>query len=151
VSGDVFERILGGVMVAVALVTWRRRRRKTPSSASTSIWVLLAFFGIVGLYGGFIQAGVGFVIMAVLFHAGSGQSTAQVNAIKVCVVLMFCLTGVVVLALTGKIHPLPAVCLAAGQGLGGYVGARLSIGLAERYLMGIYTVLLLVFAVLLLV
>jgi hypothetical protein len=151
VTGAVFERILGGVMVAVALVTWRRRRRPTPSSASTSIGVLLALFVIVGLYGGFMQAGVGFVIMAVLFHSGSGQSTAQINAIKVCVVLMFCLTGVVVLALTGKIHPLPAACLAVGQGLGGYVGARLSIGLAERYLMGIYTVLLLVFAVLLLV
>jgi uncharacterized membrane protein YfcA len=151
VDGELFKRLLGCVMIVVAVATWRRRRRGEGQGTQSPQWFLFLLFGLVGFYGGFIQAGVGFVIMTVLFHFTVGQSPAQVNAIKVLVTLAFCLIGAVVLFLSGRIHPLPAVCLAAGQGVGGAIGARLSIGLAERYLMGIYTILLIVFAAALLV
>lgn len=144
-QGETFQRILAVVMIAVAVATWRRRRTPESPPVALPAWVVLGFFALVGLYGGFLQAGVGFIIMAVLLHGGV-RTVASVNAMKVVVVLLFSTTGTLVLLMSGRIHLLPAACLALGQGVGGYLGARLSLGLAERYLLGLYTLLLLGFA-----
>jgi uncharacterized protein len=104
IRGAVFNRILAAVMIGVIVLMAMTGRAKksetapsTPSSAppvpltrSRWIWGHIAMVG-VGFYGGFIQAGVGFLIMAALHHLMK-LDLVRVNMHKVFVVGIFTLT-----------------------------------------------------------
>lgn len=151
VSDQAFQKILAFLMVAVTLASLLSSSDgKRPIDAllvlsSGQRWKLsVGFFG-VGIYGGFVQAGVGFLILAVTTWAG--LDLVRGNAIKVFAVL--CLTGLAlaIFAWQGRVDWLLGLCMAVGSVLGGALGARLTVLAGNRWLRWVVTFMVVVFAV----
>jgi uncharacterized protein len=152
--GDVaFEKILAVSMVALTAWTlWRPMKggggSSEPPGGVRRVLFVGAYF-LVGLYGGFIQAGVGFVILAVTTAAG--LDLIRGNAIKVTLVLVFTPLTLVLFAYSGKVDWLMAVWLAVGNYLGGLAGVRLQILKGHAWVRNVVTVTIVIFAVKLLI
>ncbi len=145
-----FRRILSIVMLAVTLFTLLHRGvraevRGEPQSAWH--WTMLAGFFLTGLYGGFIQAGVGFLAIAVTTLAG--LDLVRGNAVKVFAVMLLTLLSLAVFAGTGHVDWPAGIALALGNLLGGVVGVRLAVLKGQKWLEHVVTVTIVVFAVLL--
>jgi uncharacterized membrane protein YfcA len=81
---------------------------------------------LIGVYGGFLQAGVGFPLMA-LFVSMLGHPTLQANAAKVTVVFIYTLLAMAVFAAAGQVAWREGAILACGMIFGGIVGAKLQL------------------------
>jgi uncharacterized membrane protein YfcA len=130
VDNWIFRRILGGVLVFVvfSMIFGRYRTRTAPRPRS--FWLYPALFGI-GFYGGFIQVGVGFLLMAALFHL-LRVDLVRVNMHKVFIVLVYTLPALAVFLSTGNVVWGYGLALAAGNMLGGWLGARIAVRGGEK-------------------
>jgi len=146
---DVFKRVLGVamlVMLAVLLINpkkWLAGRE----AEFTGRRRLIAYpvFLVVGFYGGAIQAGVGFLLIAALVLT-AGLDLVRTNSHKVFIVGVYTAFAVVIFALRGQIDWLVGGVLAVGNGAGGWLASRLAVKGGERLVRIVLAVLLAVFA-----
>lgn len=87
-----------------------------------SIKTILIFF-LVGLHGGFIQAGVGILLLSAMV-LGAGFSLHYANGIKLLIVLAFTLPAFMLFVYNGQVNWFWAILLTIGQSLGGYLAAN---------------------------
>jgi uncharacterized membrane protein YfcA len=152
IEDDAFRRALALIMVAVSLWTlWdplaRRPGRETgPRGRLGTLGTALLFFTI-GVYGGFVQAGIGFLLLAAATL--QGLDLVRGNALKVLIVLVFTPLTLVLFALGGKVDWGMGLALAAGYGVGGLAGVRLTVRKGHDWLKRVVTVTVIVFAILL--
>jgi uncharacterized membrane protein YfcA len=145
-----FRRILSIVMLAVAAGTLLHRGIKgTPRQESHSAWrpMMMAGFFLTGVYGGFLQAGVGFLVLAMT--TAGGLDLVRGNAVKVLTVMLLTLLSLVVFAGTGHVNWPAGIALGLGNLLGGMVGVRVTVLKGQKWLEPVVTVAIVVFAVLL--
>jgi uncharacterized membrane protein YfcA len=146
-----FRRILSFLMVAVTLWTlwWDARRRRGDTGAAPparlGAWGVRAAFVVVGLYGGFVQAGVGFLVLAVTTLAGF--DLVRGNALKVLSVLALTVLSLALFAAAGRVRWAPGLVLGAGSLLGSVVGARLTVAKGHAWIQGVVVATVVVFAV----
>ena len=152
VSDLAFRRILSFLMVAITLLTLLRKdtgqdeeEEKADEMSLTSVAGLAVAFFFVGLYGGFVQAGVGFLILAATTWAGLDM--VRGNAIKVLCVLAFTALSLAIFAWQGKVVWTLGLVLAAGTVLGGQLGVRLTTLKGHRWVKGVVTVTVIIFAI----
>jgi hypothetical protein len=154
--GDVaFERILAVVLVLAAIwIVWRPVRVGVGGDVpdppvGRKGWALrVAFFGL-GLYSGFIQAGLGFLFLA-LFST-QGFDLIRANALKVPLVLAFTAFALLLFAFTGLLDWGAGLALAAGQFFGAKLGVHLQVLKGQTWVRNVLTVAILAFAIRLLV
>ncbi len=144
-----FERILAFLMVALSLWTlWdpagRRARRRGAGAPAIHPWVLAGGFFLVGIYGGFVQAGVGFLVLAVTTLAG--LDLVRGNAVKVLCILLFTILSLAIFAWQGKVLWTPGLILAAGSAIGAQIGVRLTILKGHAWVKRVVTVTVIAFA-----
>ena len=151
VGDEAFKRVLAVLMVGISLYTLWRPASREPSSkpGARRRGLIAAVFFLVGIYGGFVQAGVGFFLLAGTSLAG--LDLVRGNAVKVLTALVFTIISLAVLALGGKVAWITGLVLGAGTVVGGLVGARLTVLKGHRWIRGVVTAAILVFAILLLV
>ena len=95
-----------------------RRVRETPASW---FWLLIA-----GFYGGFVQAGVGFILITAL--AGTLRyDLVQTNALKVLCVVAFTALALAVFIAQGLIQWLPGLTLAVGSMAGAHIAIKFAV------------------------
>jgi len=134
INDRLFNRILAIVMPVIMSATiFRPKITETSQDLITRPKILASIivFFLLGIYGGFIQAGIGFLIIASL-TAIHGFNMAYTNSIKVFVILCYTLAAVVVFYLEGKIRWEYGLALAAGNSVGGWIGSRWSVGKSDR-------------------
>ncbi len=137
-----FKKVLAVVIIFVIIsLVLPRPVQEENESKRNDLGLYLALFGI-GFYGGFIQAGVGFILMAVLVHLAHFD-LVRVNMHKVFIVLIYTIPALAIFAFTGKVDWLFGLMLAAGNGLGGWMAARFAVKKGEKTIKG---VLMFVFA-----
>jgi uncharacterized membrane protein YfcA len=146
VGGELFNRILGGLMILLIFLM----SRKTGRSAATAqpehpVIGHLLMIGI-GFYGGFIQAGVGFFLMAAL-HRAMGLDLVRVNMHKVFIVGVYTFAALAIFASKGQVVWLTGVVLAAGNAIGGWIGAHYAVKKGERMILIVLNVVLAVMAI----
>jgi hypothetical protein len=129
VSEALFKQILAGVMIAVLILTIfdpAQRLRSTHQSLTRIRLVIfmLGFFG-VGVFGGFLQAGVGFLIISVMLLTGFDLVTT--NAVKVLVTFIFTIAALVVFIAHGQVDYLLGASLGVGSAIGGLLATRLAV------------------------
>ena len=100
---------------------------------------------LTGVYGGFVQAGVGFLVLSLTTLAGF--DLVRGNAIKVLCILSFTVVALGIFAWDGQVAWVPGLALASGTVLGGQVGVRLTVRKGHKWLRGIVTAAVLVMAV----
>lgn len=86
---------------------------------------LLGLFG-AGLYGGFVQAGVGFVLLAVLGGV-LRYDAVRANALKLVCTLLFGTVALGIFVYAGQVVWVPAVVLAVGTVIGSQLGVRFAV------------------------
>jgi hypothetical protein len=86
---------------------------------------------LIGFYGGFIQVGVGFLLMAAMNHLLKFD-LVHVNMHKVFIVLIYTLPALVIFIISKDVDWAFGLCLAAGNALGGWWAAKISIKKGDR-------------------
>lgn len=131
-EGPWFNRILAGIMVGVLLLMWQKKRpvdaETATAEAPSSARIILAHVCMVGvgLYGGFIQAGVGFVIMAVLYRV-LRLNLVHVNMHKVFIIGAYTTVALAVFAYNGRVFWSAGAALAAGNAIGAWFAAQVAV------------------------
>lgn len=83
---------------------------------------LLAFFAI-GVYGGFIQAGVGIFLLAGLVLI-SRYSLSSGNGMKLLIVLLFCIPSLAVFMYNDQVHIGYGLAMAVFQSIGAWIAVK---------------------------
>ena len=119
--------VLMVIMLAVVIIKPRRwLQGRTDALDRRPGWMqMLTFFGI-GIYGGFIQAGVGIFLLAGLVLS-AGYELVRANAFKNFVVLCFTAFALVVFILNDQVNWVMGLVLAVGNMLGAWVAAHMAI------------------------
>ena len=131
-----FNRILAIVMILVITVTVFKPKKngnggEESFSKTKNFWSILVFFA-VGVYGGFIQAGVGFLMIAALSMI-HGLGMAKVNSIKVFVALSYTLFALAVFIYNDLVRWEYGLTLAVGNATGGWFMSRWSVSIPDNY------------------
>ena len=118
-----FERVFGLLMIPLVILSVRRPSNASGDRAWSTTKVVIVFL-LIGIYGGAFQAGVGLVLLAALTR--SGFDLVMSNSIKVIVNTAVTVVALPVFILSGDIAWAPALVLAAGFVVGGWLGAQAS-------------------------
>jgi uncharacterized membrane protein YfcA len=145
---QVFKRILALIMVGVLIFTAidpmkRFRQEDIQFGLWRKVLIIVSFFG-VGIYGGFVQAGVGFLIItALLIH---GLDLVRINAIKVFVIFAYTFVALGVFIYHGQVDYSLGFALAAGNSIGGIIGPKLAVEKGHDWIKKVVSITVLVFA-----
>ncbi len=134
ISDQLFNRILAIVMLTVMGITIFKPSLKEAAEANLSgkrIGLSMVIFFFLGIYGGFIQAGIGFLIIATLTSVHQ-FNMSKTNSIKVFVAFSYTIAAVIVFYLEGKIRWEYGLTLAFGNSIGAWVGSRWSVGKSDK-------------------
>ena len=145
-----FRRILSVVMLVMTLGTLLHRslRGDVPAQPQrASHWTMIVGFFFTGLYGGFLQAGVGFLALAMTSVAG--LDLVRGNAVKVFTVMLLTTLSLAVFAGTGHVDWPAGIALGLGNVLGGIIGVRVAVLKGHRWLEHAVTATIVIFAVML--
>jgi len=139
ISGELFEKILGVVMIIVLIIILTRPEKRFIKEIDSENWsiirliiAILAFLGI-GFYGGFMQAGVGFIIIVALTLI-TGMSLVKVNSLKVFIILIYTISSLLVFIINGKINFLLGSTLAIGNAIGAYAGSNFAVSKGDKWI-----------------
>ncbi|MFG6116157.1 sulfite exporter TauE/SafE family protein [Halobacillus sp. MO56] len=148
-SDEVFNRILSMVMLLVlSIIIWKPHKKlsngPTADTLSRKIGLIVIFF-FVGVYGGFIQAGVGFIIIASLTVV-SGLSLVKINSIKVFVVAIYTLSALIVFIINDQIDWGYGITLAIGTSIGAFLGSKFAVQRGEKWVQRILIVSVIIMA-----
>lgn len=150
IDARLFNRILSIVMVVVVVfIVVRPFKNKlvTAENLSGSRRVLgMVVFFFVGIYGGFIQAGVGFIMIAALTSI-NGFSLVKTNSAKVFVALIYTSAALGVFIYEGVINWQIGLTLAGGNAIGGWVASRWSVNKGDVWIRRILVVAVIALAV----
>ena len=124
------ERVIGALMVAMIGVMLAQPRRWMQTVLSEPqpaypVGRMLTFFAI-GVYGGFIQAGVGIFLLAGLVLSGQ-YDLIRGNAVKALIVLCFTAVALPVFVANGQVNWVIGLTLALGNASGAWVGAHIAV------------------------
>jgi uncharacterized protein len=127
--GDELLRIVFGATLAawaVLLVVHPGRFLHAPPEPRRAGLPTVVLAVLIGVYGGFLQVGVGFPLLALLvLHLG--HPAVQANAIKLALTLGYTLVSLPMFALAGQVAWREGVVLAVGGLVGGWVGTHLQL------------------------
>jgi len=131
-----FRLVLGGIMVLALLPVLRK-----PSAAERTEGVeelrhprlQIPIFFVIGAFGGFIQAGTGYLIIAALSTLG-GLSLVRTNSLKLVIIAAYILPSILVFLVNGNVRWLPALILTGGCSIGGWLGAAFAIRKGDRWI-----------------
>ena len=130
IDESVMRTTIGVLMLVMAVVILVRPKRwlegREDRQRSGFGWVQFVVFFAIGVYGGFIQAGVGVFLLAGLV-LGAGLDLVRANAVKVFVVLCFTVFALGVFVLHDQVRWDLGLVLALGNMAGAYVGARMAV------------------------
>ena len=96
-------------------------------------WLSVICFFFIGIYGGFIHAGVGFLMILVLSKVNR-MRLSQSNSIKVFVALIFSTVAFLIFLNEDKINWIYGINLGIGSALGGWIASRWSYDKSDKTL-----------------
>jgi hypothetical protein len=144
-----FNKILSVVMIVFLIITLTNPLKSMMGSMPRLepkrklLGVVTYFF--IGMYGGFIQAGSGFFIMAgcMLIH---GFDIVKTNHYKAVIMLTYTVAAFLIFLFKGNINWVYGIVLSAGMATGGFMGSRWSISASEKWLKVFITVVIIAMA-----
>ncbi len=127
VSKEAFEFVLVAAMIMASFfmilpTPTLDTRPLTPDRLGPVIY--LAMF-MIGVYGGFIQVGVGALFIVVLYRM-LRIDLRQVNVFKVAIVLLYTLPALLIFALNGQVRWGVGLMLAAGNISGAFLAVKVN-------------------------
>ena len=128
-NDEIMKLAIAGVMVVVFLLILLKPNRWINSHEShppIPYWLQVIIYFFVGIYGGFIQAGVGFFLLTSLVLA-SGYELVKSNALKLFVILLYTPIALIIFFLHGDVNLWIGLLLAVGNMTGALLGTRIAV------------------------
>jgi len=130
IKGEVFNKILAVIMVVIVIyMVFKPKislKQLIERTTGKYFWLGVITFFFVGIYGGFIQAGVGFIMLLTLSSINR-FSLVKSNAIKVFVALVYSLVAVAIFIYNDMINWKYGLILSIGNATGGWFMSRWSV------------------------
>lgn len=124
------SRVIGGVMVFMLFLVLNNPKKWVEENKNRKElalpWLMLIFLA-VGFYGGFIQAGVGVIMLVVLMSATSYDLT-NANAVKLLLTLLLNIPAFAIFIWSGQIEWIAGLTLSVAQMIGALWAAKFAVG-----------------------
>ncbi len=156
---EMMNRVIGAVMILMLFVILLRPERWLEGTLQSLKgwfnWKQAIVLFAIGVYGGFIQAGVGIFLLAALVLS-IGYDLVRANAVKIVIILAFTLASLLVFANNNQVDWGAGLLLGVGNMLGAWVAARMAVtrgaawvrwvviatvALSAAYLLGLFDLL----------
>ncbi len=137
ISNEIFQRILFGVMIFVIFSLMLPTSKVKSEGKSSGIRqkageiAIYPVMFLIGLYGGFIQAGVGFIIMLSVKYLLK-LDLVEINRHKIIIVLVYSIPILLIFGLTRNIHWGYAIALGLGNLLGAWLSVKVSVKKGDK-------------------
>lgn len=150
IRGETFNRILAIIMIAVVLLIVFKPKVSLAELeeriTGKYLWIgVLAFF-FFGIYGGFINAGIGFIILLFLNQVNR-MTLVRANATKVAVVFIYTLSALAVFIYNDKVLWEVGLVLAIGNGAGAWLSSRISVAKGDSFIKTFLVVMVILMAI----
>ncbi len=148
IADEVFSKIFVGIMfLSVILIIYDPFKSKGEEKLDTRSQIIGSlFFVLLGVYGGFVQAGIGFMVIAVLSLVNN-LNLVTANYVKVFAAIVYTGVSVLVFGIQGKIQWSTGLVLAVGHALGGWYASRWSVSAGEVWIKRVMVVSIIAMAV----
>jgi len=137
IKGETFNRILAIIMIVVVFIIIFKPKIKIEELkerlTGKYLWIGIIAFFFFGIYGGFINAGLGFIIILFL-HYINQMTLVRANATKVAVVFIYTLSALAVFVLNDKVNWKVGLILAVGNGSGAWLASRVSVKRGDGFI-----------------
>jgi len=137
IKGETFNKILAIVMILVVFLIVFKSRFKLKQIGERlhgkHLWISIIAFFFLGIYGGFLNAGIGFVLLLFLQYF-NGLSLVKANATKVTIACIYTGAAIILFALNHKIHWTYGFFLAFGNMIGAWISSRLAVKKGDGYI-----------------
>lgn len=124
---QIMNYTIGGLMIFMLMVLlvnpkrWIQESNVDKSRLKSPISIIVFF--LIGVYGGFIQAGVGIFLLAGLVLV-SGYSLSEGNGIKLLIVFAFSIPALIVFFMHNQVHIGYGLAMAVFQSIGAWLAVK---------------------------
>ncbi|WP_411030532.1 sulfite exporter TauE/SafE family protein [Spongiimicrobium sp. 3-5] len=150
IKGETFNKILAVIMIVVVLIIIFKPkidvRELQERLTGKYLWIGIIAFFFFGIYGGFINAGLGFIIILFL-HYVNHMTLVRVNATKVAVVFIYTLAALAVFVFNDKVDWKVGLILAIGNGSGAWFSSRFSVKKGDGFIKTFLVVMVVAMAI----
>lgn len=145
----IFNKILGFVMLFILWLSIRPSKTKSGDSEvklTTRKKVIgsIGYF-LIGIYGGFIHVGVGFIMIAFTSNL-LGMSLVMINSVKALVTGLFLTISLVTFIVSGNVDWMVGLILAVGSGIGAWLGSNFAVSKGDVWIKRILVVTVVIMA-----
>lgn len=137
IKGETFNKVLSFVMIAVVLIIAFKPKLKTKElierTTGKHLWISFVAFFIFGIYGGFINAGLGFILI-LFMHYFNRMSLVKSNATKAVIIIIYMSAALIVFILNDKVDWKMGLIMAIGTSLGGWFASRFSVEKGDGFI-----------------
>jgi uncharacterized membrane protein YfcA len=150
INEQVITRIIGGLMVFLLFTIIYKPNKwlKEPEQNGEkkfNFWQYAVMF-FVGIYGGFIQIGVGVFILSGLVMT-AGCDLLKANAVKLLIILIYTVFAIGVFVYNNQINFIAGILLSLGSMTGSFVATRVAVGKGVKFVRIILITVVIVAAV----
>ncbi|NQY05724.1 MAG: sulfite exporter TauE/SafE family protein [Flavobacteriaceae bacterium] len=130
IDGALFKDILSIIMILVVIAIVFKPKHKLQELqerlTGKHLWISMILFFFVGIYGGFINAGIGFIILLILPYINR-MSLLRSNVTKVMVVCIYTISAIITFQINGLIDWKVGFIMATGNITGAWIASRWSV------------------------
>jgi uncharacterized membrane protein YfcA len=143
-----FHKILGVIMIGIIISMLIPKSKFTNvdlnnKKITPTVFIAMLF---IGFYGGFIQIGVGFLLMAALNYLMK-FNLVHVNMHKVFIISIYTVPALLIFALKGDVNWIYGLTLAAGNSFGAYWAVKFSVRGGEKWIKAFLIVAILIMSI----
>lgn len=130
IDDSLFEKIIVFVMFAMLIFifykpsVWLKGREDLVQKKAG--WIQYLIFFLIGIYGGFVHAGIGYLLLIALV-LGSGFNLVEANALKVLIVFMYVPFSLVIYIINDQVYYLYGFIMAIGNIIGAIIASHFAI------------------------
>ena len=149
IQEEVFRKAMAIIMLVMLFFiiykpsAWLKGQEKFVRR-KVSIWQIIIFF-LIGIYGGFIQVGVGYFLLAGIV-LGAGYDLVKANAIKVWIVLLYTPFALIVFVLHGQVNWKYGLIHAIGNITGAWIASKWAVSWGANFVRWVIVVVIIVFS-----
>lgn len=145
ISNETFETILGIVMIGIVFTMMIPNSKDYIEEKITGKvpWLIYPIMFALGFYGGFIQVGIGFLLMISL-HNILKMCLLYVNLHKVFIVMVYTIPALLIFIFTNNVNWFYGISLASGTGLGAWWSAKVAVKRGEKVIKGFLIVAIII-------
>lgn len=133
---EIMTKTIGGLLIFMFFIIlykpdkWIKGQAGLIKSKPSLLQIIIFFF--IGLYGGFIQAGVGFFLLAGLVLS-AGFDLVKANAMKLFIVLIYTPFALIIFMLNKQVDYKAGLILAIGNMFGAFIASRLAVNWGPKF------------------